>query len=204
MDSESIFQKNYHMSPQIKSQDSFSLSDSIPPQNKKLFKPPSYYYSPRNTITNSKKQHIFRPKSLIYINNKQKYYNYPKISKKEQDMVFNNLYNDSIYRKEKLRKLSQEKERRFNTIYTFSPKINNEKYNNRISNSYNKIESHIFDDNNSYNYSYSNFINRLYIYQKKRKENLKKIKQEIYSSSPHPKKKKINLKYFKKFLFFNN
>ena len=45
----------------------------------------------------------------------------------------------------------------------------------------------------------------------KKKENLKKIKQEIYSSSPHPKnKKKMNLKYFKlpynsqKFLIIKN
>jgi hypothetical protein len=60
-----------------------------------------------------------RPKSSIYSSYTEIKLNYPIISKKEQDMVFNNLYNDSIFRKEKIRKLSLEKEKRFNTIYTF-------------------------------------------------------------------------------------
>ncbi len=197
MDSESIFQKNYHMSPQIKSQDSFSLSDSFPPQNKKLFKPPSYYYSPRNTITNSKKQHIFRPKSLIYINNKQKYYNYPKISKKEQEMVFNNLYQDNFYRKDKLRKLSQEKEKRFNTIYTFSPKKIqnnfNESYQSKISKSYSKLE---FNKNNNKN-ELNNFINRVIDYQIKKRDHINKLKNEMYDKTSYSKIRKKNSKDFK-------
>ena len=40
----------------------------------------------------------------------------PIISKKEQENLFNSLYNDSQIRKEKLRKMSQEKENNFNTI----------------------------------------------------------------------------------------
>ncbi len=196
MKSRFLFQKQ--STPQRMKKAVFSQFESFPNQKKQIYQNQLYFNSPnQNKINQREKNRNKRPKSSIYSSYTELKLNYPIISKKEQDMVFNNLYNDSIYRKEKLRKLSQEKERRFNTIYTFSPKINNEKYNNRISNSYNKIESHIFDDNNSYNYSYSNFINRLYIYQKKRKENLKKIKQEIYSSSPHPKKKKMNLKYFK-------
>ena len=55
MDSESITQKYSHITPQIKSQESFSLLDSFPPQNKKLFKSPNYYYSTRNKILKSKK-----------------------------------------------------------------------------------------------------------------------------------------------------
>ena len=38
MDSESIFQKNSHMTHHIKNQESFSLSDSFPPKIKKYLK----------------------------------------------------------------------------------------------------------------------------------------------------------------------
>ena len=195
MDSESITQKNSHISPQIKSQESFSLLDSFPPQNKKLFKPPNYYYSPRNKNLKSKK-HVFRPKSLIYINNKQKYYNYPKISKKEQDMVFNNLYQDNFYRKDKIRKLSQEKEKRFNTIYTFSPeKIYNnfnESYQSKISKSYSKLEFNKSKNENSL----TNFINRVVDYQIKKREHINKIKKEMYGKSSHSKIRKMSSKDF--------
>ena len=195
MDSESIFQKNSHMTHHIKNQESFSLSDSFPPQNKKIFNAPNYYYSPRNKNINSSK-HVFRPKSLIYINNKQKYYNYPKISKKEQEMVFNNLYQDNFYRKDKIRKLSQEKEKRFNTIYTFSPKkISNnfnESYQSKISKSYSKLE---FNKEN--NNTLTNFINRVIDYQIKKREHINKIKNEMYKKNSYTKIRKINSKDFK-------
>ena len=196
MKSRFLFQKQ--STPQRMKKDIFSLFESFPKQQKQIYQNQLYYNSPnKNIINQTKRNRNKRPKSSIYSSYTELKLNYPIISKKEQDMVFDNLYNDSIYRKEKLRKLNKEKERRFNIIYTFSPQINNKKYNKKLSNSYNKIESNIIDDNSSYNSSYSNFINRLYNYQKKRKENLKKIKQEIYSSSPHPKKKKMNLKFFK-------
>ena len=191
MKSRFLFQKQ--STPQRMKKDIFSLFESFPKQQKQVYQNQLYYNSPnKNIINQTKRNRNKRPKSSIYSSYTELKLNYPIISKKEQDMVFDNLYNDSIYRKEKLRKLNKEKERRFNIIYTFSPQINNKKYNKKLSNSYNKIESNIIDDNSSYNSSYSNFINRLYNYQKKRKENLKKIKQEIYSSSPHPKKKKRN------------
>ena len=211
MKSRFLFQKQ--STPQRTNQEVFSLFESFPKQQKQIYQNQLYYNSPnQKTINKRIRNRNQRPKSSIYSSYTEIKLNYPIISKKEQDMVFNNLYNDSIFRKEKIRKLSLEKEKRFNTIYTFSPKIfNNEKYNKKLSNSYNKIESHFIDNNINFNHSYSNFINRLYNYQKKKKENLKKIKQEIYSSLPHPKnKKKMNLKYFKlpynsqKFLIIKN
>ena len=184
MKSRFLFQKQ--STPQRMKKGVFSLFESFPKQQKQIYQNQLYYNSPNKKVINqTKRNRNKRPKSSINSSYTELKLNYPIISKKEQDKVFDNLYNDSIYRKEKLRKLNKEKERRFNTIYTFSPQINNKK----LSNSYNKLESNIIDDNSSYNSSYSNFINRLYNYQKKRKENLNKIKQEIYSSSPHPKKK---------------
>jgi hypothetical protein len=66
------------------------------------------------------------------LSQKQNIRKIPIISKKEQENLFNSLYNDSQIRKEKLRKMSQEKEDNFNAIYTFTPNIMpnklNEKY----------------------------------------------------------------------------
>ena len=56
----------------------------------------------------------------------------PIMNKTERQELFNDLYNDSKKRKEKYKKLSMEKEAKFNAIYTFTPKIisnrMNEKY----------------------------------------------------------------------------
>ena len=174
MKSRFLFQKQ--STPQRTNQEVFSLFESFPKQQKQIYQNQLYYNSPnQKTINKRIRNRNQRPKSSIYSSYTEIKLNYPIISKKEQDMVFNNLYNDSIFRKEKIRKLSLEKEKRFNTIYTFSPKIfNNEKYNKKLSNSYNKIESHFIDNNINFNHSYSNFINRLYNYQKKKKRKFKK------------------------------
>jgi len=47
----------------------------------------------------------------------------PLMSNSERQELFNKLYNDSKKRKEKYKKLSMEKEAKFNAVYTFTPKI---------------------------------------------------------------------------------
>ena len=47
----------------------------------------------------------------------------PLMSNSERQELFNKLYNDSKKRKEKYKKLSMEKEAKFNALYTFTPKI---------------------------------------------------------------------------------
>ena len=47
----------------------------------------------------------------------------PLMSNSERQELFNKLYNDSKRRKEKYKKLSMEKEAKFNAMYTFTPKI---------------------------------------------------------------------------------
>ena len=49
----------------------------------------------------------------------------------ERKELFTKLYNDSKKRKEKYKKLSMEKEAKFNTIYTFTPKIITNKLNEK-------------------------------------------------------------------------
>ena len=55
----------------------------------------------------------------------------PIMNKTERQELFNDLYNDSKKRKEKYKKLSMEKEAKFNTIYTFTPKIISNKMNEK-------------------------------------------------------------------------
>ncbi len=55
----------------------------------------------------------------------------PLMNHTERQEFFNNLYNDSKKRKEKYKKLSMEKEAKFNTIYTFTPKIMNNRLNKK-------------------------------------------------------------------------
>ena len=115
----------------------------------------------------------------------------PIISKKEQENLFNSLYNDSQIRKEKLRKMSQEKENNFNTIYTFTPNIIpnklNEKYLKQLNESQNKNEFMNHQKVNS-------FIERLSNYEILKNKNLNKIKEEIEETIPHPKKIKLHPK----------
>ena len=117
----------------------------------------------------------------------------PIITKQEQENLFNSLYNDSQKRKEKLRKMSQEKEDKFNSIYTFTPNIIpnklNEKYLRKLHRSYSKSEI--------YNSENNSFIDRLNNYEKVKSNNLKKIKAEIEESIPHPKQLKIDIRDMK-------
>ena len=55
----------------------------------------------------------------------------PRMNNTERQELFNNLYNDSKKRYEKYKKLSMEKEAKFNTIYTFTPKIITNKINEK-------------------------------------------------------------------------
>ena len=80
----------------------------------------------------------------------------PVMNKTERQELFNNLYNDSKKRKEKYKKLSMEKEAKFNTIYTFTPKI----INNRINEKYLKsMADSKFDTNTNATTFYNNGIN---------------------------------------------
>jgi len=53
------------------------------------------------------------------------------MSKVERQQLFNNLYNDGQKRKEKYQRLKMEKEAQFNTLYTFTPKIFQNKLNEK-------------------------------------------------------------------------
>jgi hypothetical protein len=77
----------------------------------------------------------------------------PIMNNTERQEFFNNLYNDGKKRKEKYKKLSMEKEAKFNTIYTFTPKI----LNNRMNEKYLKnMADSKFNANNSNNTSFYN------------------------------------------------
>ena len=120
----------------------------------------------------------------------------------------NNLRKDEKNRKEKIKLLNEQKEEKINSIYTFSPSLienkNNEKYfnnlidklflnniltniNNKISNNNNNKEDinnkgqqlDIVLEENRKNSNYD-FISRLNEYEKKRIENLEKIKNDMY------------------------
>ena len=190
MDSGNYYFQN-KSTPQDYYQQSYSLSESFPAQKNKNYQNllienqynKDYCCSPRNKNLNKKRlKNNIRPKSSIYTSKENAIFIQPKISKKEQDFIFNALYFDIFYRREKLRKLSQEKEKRFNSIYTFSPQTNsfNDKYRNKKSKSYDKLELENSKD----------FFQRLSKYERKKIENLNRIKNEIYENSPHPKTNK--------------
>ena len=80
------------------------------------------------------------------------------MSNLERQQLFNNLYNDCQKRKEKYNKLKMEKEAKFNTLYTFTPKIFqnklNEKYMKNMADSKFYIKS-----NSNINITDNNIIN---------------------------------------------
>ena len=76
----------------------------------------------------------------------------PRMNNTERQELFNNLYNDSKKRYEKYKKLSMEKEAKFNTIYTFTPKI----ITNRINEKYLK---NMAESKFNYNTNTSSFYN---------------------------------------------
>jgi len=194
-------------SPQIIKTYSFSIIDNNNSKNNLKKNPSIPIFNSTNTIiknrTNSKNK---RPKSSINSSNilNYDYYsiiNQPKISKREKDKVFNALYNDSKYRKEKLKRLNEKKEEQLKLIYTFSPKQIpnkfNERYNKKLIKSQSRIELNNYNLNNNLNYNNSyivNFYNRLENYERKKKENLTKIKNDIFETIPHPKMIKMNIK----------
>ena len=98
-----------------------------------------------------------------------------KISKEQQSELFLHLYNDSKTRKEKIRKLSLEKEKKFNSIYTFTPII--------------------ISKNISTSVTEGNFIDRLSNYEKQKNQKIRQIKKEIETNTPKPKipNKKISI-----------
>ena len=195
--------------PQIIKTYSFSIIDKKNSKNS-LKKNPSIplFNSTKTIIKNRTNSNNKRPKSSINSSNilNYDYYsiiNQPKISKREQDKVFNALYNDSKYRKEKLKRLNEKKEEQLKSIYTFSPKQIpnkfNERYNKKLIKSQSRIDlnNYNLNDNLNYNYNnsnYINFYNRLENYERKKKENLIKIKNDIFDTIPHPKMIKMNIK----------
>ena len=146
----------------------------------------------------------------------------------ERQQLFNDLYNDCQKRKEKYQKLKIEKEAQFNTLYTFTPKIFqnklNEKYmknmidskfylktNTNLNNSeINKINNTISTSNigiiqkdkweENKTETPINFISRLSEYEKIKKQNLEKIKNEIYIDYERNKISKRNKKSYDKIL----
>ena len=126
----------------------------------------------------------------------------------ERQQLFNNLYNDCQKRKEKFQKMKIEKEAQFNILYTFTPKVFqnrlNEKYMKNMTDSKfyvntnlntnilekNKINNTISTSNIGANIKEKSeenkndipldFISRLSEYEKIKKQNLEKIKNEIY------------------------
>ena len=178
------------------------------------------HYQKRNILLKNQNK-TKRPKSSTNSSKNKLYYDnstfiQPKISQKEQDLVFNALYNDSIVRKEKLRNLSKERENQLNSIYTFCPiqipNKFNERYNRKLIKSYSRLNINNVTNNDNLNYYYqnNNFYNRLDMYNRKKKENLEKIKNDIYEIIPHPKNIKMNSKDFQlpynsqKFIDFKN
>ena len=148
------------------------------------------YYSKKNNEDNM----------IMKLKNKKRL-----MSNLERQQLFNNLYNDCQKRKEKYNKLKMEKEAKFNTLYTFTPKIFqnklNEKYMKNMADSkfYTKSNSNInITDNNIINNTTAsnniintkieenkneiplNFISRLSEYEKIKKQNLEKIRNEVY------------------------
>lgn len=87
------------------------------------------------------------------------------ISKEKQEELFIQLYNDSKTRKDKIRKLSLEKKKKFNSIYTFTPVIYTRQ--NNIS-------------------TEGNFIERLSTYERQKSKKMQQIKKEIELNTPKP------------------
>ena len=87
-------------------------------------------------------------------------------STKSSSELFLSLYNDSKHRKEKLRKMSLEKERKFNSIYTFTPEF---------------VSKH-----KSSATQQVDFIERLPQYHKAKIRKLNKLKSEIEANTPKP------------------
>jgi hypothetical protein len=185
-----ILNNNNKNIKQIKNITSFSILKQIPLKRRLMYQniiPPFTPKENETILLNSK-----RAKSAKNVlTQKQNIRKIPIISKKEQENLFNSLYNDSQIRKEKLRKMSKEKEDNFNSIYTFTPNIIpnklNEKYLKQLNESSNKNNIIIRKKNNS-------FIERLNNYEILKNKNLKKIKEEIEDTIPHPKKIKLNPK----------
>ena len=129
------------------------------------------------------------------------------MSNQERQKLFNNLYNDCQKRQEKFKQMKMEKEAQFNTLYTFTPKI----FQNKLNEKYmkNMVDSKFYSknninntDNNIINNTISslnignnkekieenkeeiqlNFISRLSEYEKIKKQNLEKIRNEVYTN----------------------
>ena len=124
----------------------------------------------------------------------------PQMNNIERQALFNNLYNDGKKRQEKFLMLSMEKEAKFNSTYTFTPKVIhnklNEKYLKNMADSKFNISKNTSTNNirigNLKNYSelpivmeenkdenQLDFMSRLAEYEKIKQTNLEKIKNEV-------------------------
>jgi len=183
--------------------------------NFRIEKPKKWEYSYYRNKNNEEKEMKIKNKKKLMSNN-------------ERQQLFNDLYNDCKKRKEKFRKLKMEKEAQFNTLYTFTPKIFqnklNEKYMKNMADSkfFTKTNSNInISENNFINNivtntniggipndkieenkidSPLNFISRLSEYEKIRKQNLEKLRNEIYINYDKNKISNRNRKSYDKLL----
>lgn len=183
--------------------------------NFRIEKPKKWEYSYYRNKNNEEKELKNKNKKKLMSNN-------------ERQQLFNDLYNDCKKRKEKFRKLKMEKEAQFNTLYTFTPKIFqnklNEKYMKNMADSkfFTKTNSNInISENNLINNivtntniggipndkieenkidSPLNFISRLSEYEKIRKQNLEKLRNEIYINYDKNKISNRNRKSYDKLL----
>ena len=183
--------------------------------NFKIEKPKKWEYSYYRNKNNDEKELKNKSKKKLMSNN-------------ERQQLFNDLYNDCKKRKEKFRKLKMEKEAQFNTLYTFTPKIFqnklNEKYMKNMADSkfFTKTNSNInISENNLINNivtnsniggitndkieenkidSPLNFISRLSEYEKIKKQNLEKLRNEMYLNYEKNKISNRNRKSYDKLL----
>jgi hypothetical protein len=132
----------------------------------------------------------------------------PLLNNTQREELFNNLYNEGKKRKEKYKKLSMEKEIKFNSIYTFTPKI----INNKINNKYLKNMSYSILNNNNNNETNEltqdnvkfDFATRMAEYEKIKKDKLEKIKKEVdLSIKGNNNIKKRNINYYNKIPYNN-
>ena len=162
----------------------------------------------QNVIHNNvSKSYSMSRKNKIILSNIESKNKKNKTPNKNKEMIkefINNLNKSKKNKEEKMKNLNKKIEEKMNSIYTFSPKMienkNNEKY---LKNMVDKLYDNNMKDNidniskyNNENYNENenqldivleedrnnkdiNFISRLNIYEEKRKNNLEKIKNDI-------------------------
>ena len=161
-------------------------------------KPKRWNYS---YIREPVKDDYYLNSTISYENNKKK----RNLSKQERIEFFNNLYQDSQNRKDKLMKMNLQKEAKFNETYTFEPKIVSNRMNKKYLKNFTEINNNLATKTGITSYAESSqssqrqnkcpdFLQRLKTYEKNKEEKMRKIQEEIKSSNPQAKNvnKKLN------------